>query len=57
MAPEDRSTWTESARQEFFGSLLGRVGALDENLGNGEDEGMEIDQDVMEGEALRLFRS
>jgi protein AATF/BFR2 len=52
MAPEDRGTWTEKARDEFFGSLLGaRAGkALRE-----EDEDSE--GDGQEGEALRLFRT
>ena len=52
-ASEDRGTWTESARQEFFGSLFGREGALDERDGNGDGE----DDLEAEGEALRLFRN
>ncbi|OCT48249.1 putative vesicle-mediated transport protein Bfr2/Che-1 [Cladophialophora carrionii] len=54
MAPEDRNTWTEAARAEFFGSLLGNVNALAEK----EIGGMgEMDEEITEGEALRLFRS
>jgi protein AATF/BFR2 len=55
MAAEDRGTWTESARAEFFGSLLGRVGLLDERVD--EDEDGESGDEGREGEALRLFRS
>lgn len=56
MAPEDRGSWSNRARDEFFASLLGR------SLGNvlGEDEGSDNDgesvDDGVEG-ALRLFRS
>ncbi|KIX96555.1 uncharacterized protein Z520_07821 [Fonsecaea multimorphosa CBS 102226] len=65
MAPEDRSTWTESARHEFFGSLLGaRIGALDERERSDDAEGGvdgiladgDGDEDTGEVEALRLFR-
>lgn len=59
MAPEDRSTWSEAARTEFFASLFGRVGALEEGQevdgradGDGEDEEVNGEMD-----ALRLFRS
>ncbi|EXJ54545.1 hypothetical protein A1O7_09886 [Cladophialophora yegresii CBS 114405] len=54
MAPEDRNTWTEAARAEFFGSLLGNVNALAEKEVSGMDE---MDEEITEGEALRLFRS
>jgi protein AATF/BFR2 len=54
MAPEDRNTWTEAARAEFFGSLLGNMNALAEREAGDEDE---MDEEVTEGEALRLFRS
>ncbi|KIW76582.1 hypothetical protein Z517_09026 [Fonsecaea pedrosoi CBS 271.37] len=65
MAPEDRSTWTEPARDEFFGSLLGKVGALDERERDsvedddtGGVDGLRVDEeDTGEVEALRLFRS
>ncbi|OAL36670.1 hypothetical protein AYO20_04002 [Fonsecaea nubica] len=65
MAPEDRSTWTEPARDEFFGSLLGKVGALDERErdsvkddNTGGVDGLRVDdEDTGEVEALRLFRS
>ncbi|KIW62527.1 hypothetical protein PV04_10694 [Phialophora macrospora] len=53
MAPEDRNTWTEAARTEFFGSLLGNMNALAEKEAGEKDEMDEI----TEGEALRLFRS
>jgi protein AATF/BFR2 len=54
-AEEERGTWEESARREFFGSLLGKRGALDENTNDveGEDDGV-VDG---EKEALRLFRN
>jgi protein AATF/BFR2 len=59
MAPEDRTTWSEAARREFFGSLFGGHSTL-----NPQD----IDLDEMEGDpdsttqdreeqALRLFRT
>ena len=51
-AEEDRGTWTESAKVEFFASLFGGQGKLlDENVG---DDGEEA---VGEEGALRLFRS
>lgn len=59
MAPEDRSTWSEEGRREFFGSLFGQVvregpeavGDQVDRLGGDADE-------VQDGEesALRLFR-
>jgi protein AATF/BFR2 len=55
-APEDRSTWTEAARREFFGSLLGQQGLLQENdVGTNEDQ--QDDGDHAEVDALMLFRS
>jgi protein AATF/BFR2 len=48
-AEEERGTWTEGARREFFASLFGGRGVLDENA-----EGDEV---VGEESALRLFRS
>jgi protein AATF/BFR2 len=54
MAPEDRNTWTEAATAEFFGSLLGNMNALAEKEAGDKDE---MDEEVTEGEALRLFRS
>ncbi|KIW25272.1 uncharacterized protein PV07_08463 [Cladophialophora immunda] len=62
MAPEDRTTWSEPAKAEFFGSLLGRVGALDERERGSDDDadggdGIHTDgNDTGEVEALRLFR-
>lgn len=52
MAPEDRGTWTDRAREEFFASLLGRTasGLLGEN-----DEETQSDEDMEEG-GLKLFR-
>ncbi|OAX77499.1 hypothetical protein ACJ72_08202 [Emergomyces africanus] len=58
MPPEDRGTWGDRAREEFFASLLGRsarevLGEDDES----EDRVLEDeDEDVEEG-GLRLFRS
>ncbi|KAK5217250.1 rRNA-processing protein bfr2 [Exophiala xenobiotica] len=54
MAPEHRSTWEDAARREFFASLFGNVGALDEGVG---DEQVQSDDEGAEVEALRLFRS
>ncbi len=54
---EERGTWEENARREFFGSLFGNRRVLDEDLdGTGEidEDGMLIDG---EAAALRLFRS
>ncbi|KAF7893663.1 uncharacterized protein EAF02_001201 [Botrytis sinoallii] len=54
MAPEDRNTWEESARDRFFATLLGRK--LD--LGEGDDEEDVSDDEVNNEEAgLMLFRS
>ncbi|KAF5871534.1 putative transcription factor aatf che-1 protein [Botrytis fragariae] len=54
MAPEDRNTWEESARDRFFATLLGRK--LD--LGEGGDEEDVSDDGVNNEEAgLMLFRS
>jgi protein AATF/BFR2 len=59
MAPEDRNTWSEAARREFFGSLFGGHSTV-----NSQDiglDGTEGDQDrtspVQEEQALRLFRT
>ena len=52
MAPEDRTTWTDSARREFFGSLFGQRGLLEEV---DIDDGVEVDG-AHEEQALRLFR-
>jgi protein AATF/BFR2 len=52
MAPEDRGTWTENARDEFFGSLLG--GRAGKALREDNDE--ESEREEQEVEALRLFR-
>ena len=58
-APEDRTTWTEEARREFFGSLLGGSAVLrEEGGGDGDAEmdGMDgEEEDNKEVEALRLF--
>lgn len=50
MASEDRGTWGERQRDELFGGLLGRRGALRE-----DEEGDGSDGDGEE-EGLRLFR-
>lgn len=54
MAPEDRGTWTDRAREEFFASLLGKTasGLLGEDH---DDASAESEEDVEEG-GLRLFR-
>jgi protein AATF/BFR2 len=56
MAPEDRTTWEEAARREFFASLLGNAAALDEGVTNGEASAGE-EEDDGQVEALRLFQS
>ena len=58
-AEEERGTWEESARSEFFGSLFGAKRILDENdHGAGEGDGdMEDGMINGEAEALRLFRN
>jgi len=61
MATEDRTTWPDAARTEFFGSLFGQSRALDENdededrdevsvNGRDEDERRQV-------QALKLFRT
>ena len=52
--PEDRSDWTEAARREFFGSLLGQWRLLNE----ADDVLMDADEAEIDAEtqALRLFR-
>jgi protein AATF/BFR2 len=64
MAPEDRSTWGDQARREFFGSLFGarRVGGGDgsgrEGIGIDGSEEMDLGAAIGGEEgALRLFRS
>ncbi|KIX03674.1 uncharacterized protein Z518_07227 [Rhinocladiella mackenziei CBS 650.93] len=59
MAPEDRTTWTDAARSEFFASLLGSSAPLNEDSGGESEGGRSGDEDMMDGEsqALRLFRN
>ena len=56
-AEEERGTWEEGARREFFGSLFGAKRVLDEE----EDVGLGLEEmkDGIDGEteALKLFRS
>jgi protein AATF/BFR2 len=52
MAAEDRNTWTDAARREFFGSLLGGGNLLSERVADGEEDEADDDAEV---EALRLF--
>ncbi|KAK2809507.1 hypothetical protein FQN50_003775 [Emmonsiellopsis sp. PD_5] len=57
MAPEERGSWNERAREEFFASLLGK--SAREVLGEDEDEDMDMEdgeEDLEEG-GLKLFRS
>ena len=51
MAEEERGTWTDGARREFFASLFGGQGMLD------EDGGEVDDGEVGEEGVLRLFRN
>lgn len=59
MAPEDRGTWSDRARDEFFASLLGKTasGLLgeDEEI-DGVNGAASDDEDLEEG-GLKLFRS
>ncbi|KAK2745159.1 rRNA-processing protein bfr2 [Onygenales sp. PD_40] len=57
MAPEERGSWNERAREEFFASLLGK--SAREVLGEDEDEDLDMEdgeEDLEEG-GLKLFRS
>jgi protein AATF/BFR2 len=60
-AEEERSTWEEGARREFFGSLFGRRGILDEGHDGLDAEECRVGSEdgVIDGEAdaLRLFRT
>ncbi|KAH1422846.1 rRNA-processing protein bfr2 [Aspergillus fumigatus] len=58
MAPEDRGTWTITAREEFFASLLGKTASGLLREGDDEDASAaeESDED-REEVGLRLFRS
>ncbi|RLL96026.1 rRNA-processing protein bfr2 [Aspergillus turcosus] len=58
MAPEDRGTWTNTAREEFFASLLGKTasGLLREGDDEDASAGEESEED-REEVGLRLFRS
>ncbi|EED21018.1 vesicle-mediated transport protein Bfr2/Che-1, putative [Talaromyces stipitatus ATCC 10500] len=62
MAPEDRSTWSDRARDEFFASLLGKTasGLLGEADGDEEMNGVNgtaSDEEDLEEGGLKLFRS
>ncbi|KEF52158.1 uncharacterized protein A1O9_11784 [Exophiala aquamarina CBS 119918] len=58
MAVEDRGTWEDAARTEFFASLFGNRGALDEVDDDDEEDGGDGDGDAGKEEvALRLFRN
>ncbi|KAJ8062895.1 hypothetical protein OCU04_008145 [Sclerotinia nivalis] len=54
MAPEDRNTWEETARDRFFATLLGRKLDLGENA---DEEDISEDEALREEEGLMLFRS
>lgn len=55
MAPEDRTTWTDEAKSEFFGSLLGGAGVLREEGDDDEDDEEVQGDGEGEGDGLRLF--
>jgi len=55
MASEDRGMWGERQRDELFGGLLGRRGALREDAVDVEDG--DLGREDVEEEGLRLFRS
>ena len=56
-AEEERGTWEEGARREFFGSLFGARRMLDED--DRENRDVEEEEVMVDGEAeaLRLFRN
>lgn len=54
MAPEDRSTWTDRARDEFFASLLGKTASG--MLREGDEASEEESEDDVEDGGLMLFR-
>lgn len=54
MAPEDRNTWEDTARDRFFATLLGRKLDLGEN---GDEDDVSEDEALKEEEGLMLFRS
>ncbi|GAD97465.1 transcription factor AATF/Che-1, putative [Paecilomyces variotii No. 5] len=59
LVPEDRGTWTNKAREEFFASLLGKTASgqlREEDDEEADQNGVESDEDAEEG-GLRLFRS
>ncbi|KAL1955705.1 hypothetical protein VTO42DRAFT_8177 [Malbranchea cinnamomea] len=55
MVPEDRGSWGERARTEFFASLLGQSASA--VLGEEEEEEADEDEQNLEEGGLRLFRS
>ncbi|KAK5050565.1 hypothetical protein LTR84_003847 [Exophiala bonariae] len=57
MAVEDRGTWEDAARREFFASLLGGMSVLDEGVDGEDGDGDGDVEDGMEDVALRLFRN
>lgn len=57
MAPEDRATWEDAARSEFFASLFGNAAAKVLNEDEGEEEHGLGEDATGEAEALRLFRN
>lgn len=61
MAVEDRATWEDAAKREFFASLFGNRGVLDEVDGDGDGDDGEGDENENENGkeevALRLFRN
>jgi protein AATF/BFR2 len=58
MAPEDRGTWTNTAREEFFASLLGKTASgLLREADDQDASAAEESEDDREEVGLRLFRS
>lgn len=56
MAPEDRTTWSTRARDEFFASLLGRPASKVLGEDDEEESEAESERDIEES-GLRLFRN
>lgn len=54
MAPEDRTSWEQSATDRLFGTLLGQKMSLGETEEGGASDG---EEELGAEEALMLFRS
>ena len=57
MVPEDRGSWGDRARTEFFASLLGQSTSAMLGEDESEDAALEDEEDDLEEGGLRLFRN